>query len=295
LLAVRRGLWLLAVAYGFRLAEFLVGGGFLRATGVQELLRVDILNVIGVGLVLSAALAALGRRGRTGALLAGIAAAAIVLATPLVADVLRHYDLPRAGQPVDPAARAASGPLVDLGLAYLSGSFPRANFSLFNWAAFLLAGAALGPLASGPNRPLRWVALGCALFGGGWLADQLPAVFPYNPFWKTSPAWFLMRLGVCVALAGALQALPAAAERGLRWLSTLGRQSLVAYLASVELTYGLLAHPIRKRLSLGTTALGMVAMIALTWLIVDRWERWRARRARGPTPGSDAGHPRRAA
>ena len=58
-----------------------------------------------------------------------------------------------------------------------------------------------------------------------------------------------MRLAVCLALTGALQLLPDAAERGLGWLTLLGRQSLVGYIASVELTYGALASPLKGALS----------------------------------------------
>ena len=54
--ALRRALWLLAVAYGFRLAEFVLGGAWRRAGGWQDLLKVDVLNVIAVGLLATALL-----------------------------------------------------------------------------------------------------------------------------------------------------------------------------------------------------------------------------------------------
>jgi hypothetical protein len=93
-----------------------------------------------------------------------------------------------------------------------------------------------------------------------------------------------MRLAVCVALTGALQLVPDGAQRALGWLTLMGRQSLVGYIASVELTYGALARPFRKSLSFGATVASMVAMIAVAWGISLGWERlqaWRkARRAR---------------
>ncbi|BDG06134.1 acyltransferase family protein [Anaeromyxobacter oryzae] len=295
--ALRRAVWLLGVAYGFRLAEYLLGGAWRRPDGWQDLLKVDILNVIAVGLALSAV--AVGRPRRLGALLAGAAALGIVLATPPIADVLRHYDLPRAGQAADAAARVAPNRAVDVGLAYLYASWPRANFSLFNWVAFLLAGAAVAPLAAGPRRPLRWLGLGAALFALGWAVDRGPDLYAYQSFWRTSPAWFAMRLGICAGFTGLLQLVPDRAERPLAWLSTLGRQSLVGYIASVELTYGVLmdglavrlgATPLRKALSFGATVSGMVAMVALTWAISVAWERlqaWRKGRPRA-TPAAAA-------
>ncbi len=280
--AVRRALWLLGVAYGFRAVEVVVGGAWRREGGWTDLLRVDVLNVIAVGLLLSA-LVSVGRPARVGALLAGAAALAIVLATPVLADVLRHYDLPAAA--ADTAVRQAPNRLVDVLLAYLYGSWPRANFHLFNWAGFLLAGAAVAPLARGERRPVLWLGLGAALFALGWWADRWAPVYAYQQFWRTSPSWFAMRLAVCLAFTGALQLLPDAAERGLGWLTLLGRQSLVGYIASVELTYGALASPVKRALSFPATVLGIVAMVALTWAISLGWERYRGRGRTGGQRG----------
>ena len=52
-----------------------------------------------------------------------------------------------------------------------------------------------------------------------------------------------MRLAIHVGLTGALMALPELVVPALRWLSTLGRQSLFAYIVTVELTYGARERP----------------------------------------------------
>jgi hypothetical protein len=169
--------------------------------------------------------------------------------------------------------------------AYLYASWPRANFHLFNWVAFLLAGAALAPLGLGEKRPLAWLGLAAALFALGWWADRWPDVYAYQSFWRTSPSWFAMRLAVCVALTGLLQLVPDSAGRALGWLTLMGRQSLVGYIASVELTYGALAGGLRKSLSFGAMVSGIVAMIGVTWAISLGWERfqgWRKHRASAP-------------
>jgi hypothetical protein len=295
--AVRRALWLLAVAYGFRLGEYLLGGAWSRPGGWTDLLKVDVLNVIAVGLVTSALLS-VGRPRGVGATAAAIAALAVALATPVVADVLRHYDLPQAGAAAARAAATAPNRLVDVLYAYLYASWPRANFHLFNWVAFLLAGSALAPLALGRNRPFVWLGLAAALFAFGWWADSWPAVYAYQDFWRTSPSWFAMRLAVCLGLSGLLQLVPDAAEHALAWLTRMGRQSLVGYIASVELTYGAVVEwlswktaggPLRRSLSFGTTVAGIVAMIALTWAISVAWERLQAlRRARVAAPPAAA-------
>ncbi len=292
-LALRRAVWLLGVAYAFRLAEALLGGGWSRPGGWADVLKVDVLNVIAVGLVM-AALLSVGRRRALGAASAGIAAIAIVLATPVVAEALRHYDVPQAGAALDLAARAAPNRLVDVLSAYLYASWPRANFHLFNWVAFLLAGSAMAPLALARNRPFTWLGIAAALFGLAWWADRWPAAYAHQDFWRTSPSWFGMRLAICLAFSGLLQLVPDGAERPLAWLTRMGRQSLVGYIASVELTYGAILEwlswrvaggPLRKALSFGATVAGIVAMIAVTWAISLAWERLQAlRKARAAAP-----------
>jgi hypothetical protein len=268
-LAVRRALWLLGVAYGFRLVEFVLGGAFLKLGGMDDVLRVDILNVIAVSLLVSALLAV--GRGSVGPLLAAGAALAVVVLTPLAAE-WSH-----------PPSRL---------LDYVHGTWPRANFHLFNWAAFLLAGAAVGPLAVGGRRPARFLVLGAAFVALGLAIDRLPDVYAHQSFWHTSPAWFAIRLGCCVGLTGALQLVSDAAERVFAWLSLLGRESLVAYLASTELTYGVLATPVRTALSLPTAIAGMIAMTGLTWALCVGWARlraWRASRDEAPLAPEGSG------
>ena len=176
-------------------------------------------------------------------------------------------------------------------LDYLYAVWPRANFSLFPWAGFLFAGSALGRLAAGEERPFAFLGLGAALFACGQLADRMPTVYAFQDFWHTSPAWFLMRLGGVVALAGVLQLLPEAADRVLSWLRTLGRHSLLGYIASIELTYGAVSSMFHKTLSMGSTAAGIVAMIGVTWAMsvaADRWDAWRAARAAAGASASPA-------
>ena len=292
--ALRRALWLLGVAYGFRAVELVVGGAWRRADGWTDLVRVDVLNVIAVGLVLSALLS-VGRPARTGALLAGAAALAIALATPVVADVLRHYDVPPGGVASE-ATRQAPNRLVDVLLAYLYASWPRANFHLFNWAGFLLAGAAVARARRAAAVALARGRRGAArarLLGGPLAARlRVPALLEDLALLVRHAARGLPRAHRCApALAGRSRARARVAH-------LLGRQSLVAYIASVELTYGALASPLKGALSFPATVFGISAMAALTWAIALAWERYRARRRRaggqrGPggagTPLSRAG------
>ncbi|BDG08119.1 heparan-alpha-glucosaminide N-acetyltransferase domain-containing protein [Anaeromyxobacter paludicola] len=264
--ALSRALWLLGVAYAFRFAEFVLGGAFRVSGGWRDILRVDILNVIALSLAL-AALLGWAARGRAAFPAFALATAAIAAAAPLAA-AWQH-----------PESRL---------LDYVYATFPRANFSLVNWSAFLLAGSAVGRLLRDRDRPALLLALGAALFAGGWLGDLLPAVYRHQDFWHTSPAWFAMRLGGVLALTALCQLVPATAAPALSALRTLGRHSLLGYIASIELTYGFWSHPVHRALSLTGTLLGIAAMVAVTWAasaVAERWAAWReGRRPAAPPP-----------
>jgi hypothetical protein len=265
--AVRRALWLLGVAYAFRFVEFVLGRAYRVPGGWRAIFRVDILNVIAVSL-LAGALLFVGRSPRTQVLLAAAAACAVAFLAPVVAG----WDRPESR-------------LLD----YLyTSDWRRGIFWLFPWAAFALAGAALARLAWKDPRPLLWIGMGAALFAGGWAAERLlPPFYAHQDFWRTSPQWVAMRLGLCVATSGALQLLPPAADRWLSWLRTLGRRSLLGYFISIELPYGALSADLQKRLRLDTVLLGVVVMIAVTWAasrVADRYDTWKAERGRRAGP-----------
>ncbi len=277
--AVRRALWLLGVAYAFRAVEFVLGGAWRVPGGWRTILRVDVLNVIAISLLL-AALLTVGWKRRTHVLLAGGAAAAVALLAPVVAGWIA-------------GGAGVGGPAARL-LDYLyTPDWTRGIFWLFPWAAFALAGSALGRLAQLDPKPLLWIGIGAALFLGGWGAElYLPAVYAHQDFWVTAPEWLAMRLGGVVATSGALQLLPASADRWLSWLRTMGRHSLLGYFVSIELPYGVLSSVVHKRLSMPGAVLGVVAMIGVTWaasVAADRYDAWKAERARrGAVPRAPA-------
>ena len=259
---VRRALWLLGVAYLFRVFEYLAGGAFRVPGGWEGIFKVDILNVIAVSLLVSA-LFTVGLKPRTHALIAVLAAAAVAFLAPVVAG-WQH-----------PPSRV---------LDYLYSEWPRGIFYLVPWAVFCFAGSALGRLALGEARPFTWIGIGVALAAAGWAGDRLPNFYAHQDFWRTSPSWVAIRLGGVVATSGILQLVPASADRWLSWLRTMGRHSLLGYILSIELPYGVLSGPIHKKLGTAAGLVGVVAMTALIWLAsvaAERYDVWKADRARG--------------
>jgi len=259
--ALGRALWLLGVAYLFRLVEYFLGGAWRVPGGWEGILKVDVLNVIAVSLVFTALLT-VGFSRCTHVTLVVAAAVAVAVLSPVVAGWQR------------PESRL---------LDYLYGDYPRAGFHLFPWAAFALAGSAAGRLSLAGARASTWLLLGAALFAAGRVGDSLPAFYAHQDFWRVSPNWLAMRLGVVVVMSGLLQLLPASADGALSWLRTLGRHSLLGYFLSVELPYGAFSAPLHRRLSMGQAIAAVVGMIALTWAAsaaADRYDEWKARRAR---------------
>ena len=263
--ARKRALWLLGVAYLFRLSLWLLDAGWYAGGGVRgvarsfalDVLKVDILNVIAVALFISAL--AVVARGTAGALTAVFLAAFFTLLAPVVAG----RSLP-------------DSPLTE----YLWNS--RASFALFPWAGFLFAGAAVGRMSRDRDRPGMLALAGAALWLLGLLSERMSPVYAYQDFWRASPAWFLMRLGIVVGMTAALQRLPLAADRVLSWLRTLGRHSLLGYIASVMLPYGSISHFLHHALS-APAVLGAVAgMIALIWASSALADRLQARKAPPP-------------
>jgi hypothetical protein len=265
-LAVWGGLGLVLVSVLWR--------GAWRGPSWHDVVKVDVLNVLALGMMLSAWLS-VGRPRAVGVALTAGAALLVVFATPWVAVALQHRDQAAF---VEALAAHPISKLLDVPLAYVYGVPPRAQFMLLNWVAFLLAGAAVAPLATGPSRPLAFLLLALGLYGLGRLISPwlvLPSAD--NTFWwMNAPSWFLTRLALHVGLTGALQLLPDLVEPALRWLTLLGRQSLTGYISSVLLTYGGPAAGLGLMKALAFPALGwsMLAMVAVTWAACRAWEAW---------------------
>jgi uncharacterized membrane protein len=218
-----RGLdvWLWAMV--FRLLEWLVGGSGARA---GDMLRVDVLNCIGVSLILVAGALALVQPllvGHLRAIPLALIGAAIFSATPFVRATPWLAHLPPQ-------------------LAwYFAGPPQMAPFPLFGWSGFAFFGAALGlaTLSTDRNRMLlRAAALGALVYAPLFLLRSYsPAAvgFARSDF---NPYNMAERLALTTALFGLANAL-----RPLHgWLALLGRHSLLVYCVHVDLCYGLLFY-----------------------------------------------------
>jgi uncharacterized membrane protein len=239
-----RGLQIFALAFLFRLQAWILGW----SDRPMDLLRVDILNIMGPSIVAAALLWRLGQSDRGRVLVFAAGTAAIAFLTPVI-RTLPPGALP---QPV---------------LAYIVPVAGLSNFVIFPWTAMVLAGACVGVLIETGQTPAidqrvqQQLAIGGAILSvGAFAASFLPTPFAASEFWTTSPAYLFLRCGVAtLAVAGSyawVRHWSHGSERA-HWsaVTQLGRTSLFIYWIHVELIYGLISRPWHRSLTV-TQAFG---------------------------------------
>jgi uncharacterized membrane protein len=253
-LAIRRSWQIFGLAFLFRLQSWIISGG----DATQVLLKVDILNVMGLAMLAAAVLWGLGRHrwDRVAWMIAGTVVIAmitpIVRATPLLAplpDPIEWYIRPIAG---------------------------RGTFTLFPWAGFLLAGGAVGVVLEAARTPsaerrlnIVFGVIGAVVALAGYAASFLPPIYAETNFWTTSPTFFFLRLGILVSALPLAYAWNAAWSARRTVMQDFGRASLFVYWIHVELVYGVLSGPVHKRLTL-TQALIAFVLFSVAMFVVAK-------------------------
>ena len=275
-LARRRGWQILGLAFLFRLQAFVVSRGPFPDT----LLKVDILNVMGVSMVLAALLWGLDARNtRRIAALVGTAML-FVFITPVLRSAPIVASLP---YPLQWYFKAIPG----------SGAF-----TLFPWVAYLLLGVVIGlwldqaRSADDERRAIRAMAIaGPIIAVCGYLSAYLPAVYPNTTFWSGSPTYFFVSLGVLMA------AIPVAYQwnvwfTGWSPIRDFGLASLFVYWIHVEMVYGVPSLWLHKTLTFETSIVSYVVFVLFLFGLVklkDRIVRNPGHphpRALAPSPGA---------
>ena len=263
-----RGWQIFGLAFLFRLQSWLISGGAPSLT----LFKVDILNIMGVSMLAAAVLWGAGRGRWSRAWLLAGAAVAVAMLTPIVRST------------------GLLSPLPDAIEAYLRPVAGRTTFTLFPWAGFLLAGGAIGLWldAARTDRQERmanlgFAAAGLAIAAGGYAASYLPAIYAETNFWTSSPTFFFFRLGVLILtlpMAYAWNLLPG------RWspLRVLGVSSLFVYWIHVEMVYGVLSTPIRRRLPFEQAVMAFAIFCAFLYGLVKIKEHLLRPGPRAPGP-----------
>jgi uncharacterized membrane protein len=165
------------------------------------------------------------------------------------------------------------------------------TFTLFPWAGFVFAGAAVGVLVAGrrpdeaePRLHAGLAAAGAALVGLGYFSAAQPSIYRNSSFWTSSPTWFAIRTGILMLVLSACWAVErytrARTSAAARVLAKIGRSSLFIYWIHVEMVYGYTSWLWRGRLPLWGSMLAYIAFCILMYgavilrdRIVDNWRR----------------------
>jgi uncharacterized membrane protein len=275
---IKRGAEILALGFLFRLQEYAIALGWAPWT---DLFRVDILNTIGVSLMLLGvmcwmvlALAEKCNPGRprpgTTASLAGAAVLttlAISALTPLLWTTWQPRFLPWELETYINGVHNLGQPQAWL-------------FPVFPWAGFAFAGLTLGFLLMSPRAKKIGAYAFLAIAAGGILLvftskflDLLRLnIYPVYDYWRTSPSFFIIRIGMLLLMTTAAYAWCrwGPGEWGFSPMIQLGRTSLLVYWVHIELVYGKFAIlPHRSQSVFGASAglLGIfISMLALSLL-----------------------------
>jgi uncharacterized membrane protein len=257
---IRRGAEILALAFLFRLQEFLLGFANAHWT---DLFRVDILNAIGVSLMMMGVLCRFvsGRAATTWA--AAGAAWGIAALTPPLWTTWRPWWLPWILQSYIDGFHNNGAPQ--------HGLFP-----IFPWSAFAFAGLAVGFVlvsdwakANTTKLFLAMPAAGVAVFGFSKFLDSRPQFYKVYDYWHTSPNFFLARVGVLLLITffGYAWCRWGAGEWGFSPLSQMGQTSLLVYWVHIEFVYGGLSIMGRQAQSVRSASIGLLVITVMMVLL----------------------------
>jgi uncharacterized membrane protein len=298
---IRRGAEIFALGLLFRVQEFALG---YRWSPWTDLLRVDILNMLGLSMMVmgllcwlsavrspanAAPLPQIVAASRNRAIFAGLTSSALVaLSTPFLWTTHRPRVLP---WPLE---------------SYVNGVHIFANpqpwlFPLFPWSAFAFVGLALGFFLFTNIAKRNEARIFAAIGGTGILAclfsllfDSFPLhLYPVYDYWHTSPNFFLMRCGILLIILSLIYVwcrwgLP---QMSFSPLMQLGKTSLLVYWVHIEFVYGRFSILPKRQCTILQASTGLLiiflAMLVLS-LLRTTWKNRRAKEQKFATAPSPA-------
>ena len=285
---IRRGAQIFGFGLLFRLQEYVIAWGWAPKS---DLFRVDILNTIGLSMMVMGAvcwivLAIWGAEPGAGAekcdvgaharenhtrlalvLTAATTALLISFLTPLLWTTWEPHWLP---WPLE---------------SYVNGvhnlGTPQAwLFPVFPWAAFAFAGLAVGFILQSEWTRARHARAFFSLGAAGvllielsrWLDRQPRQLYAVYDYWHTSPNFFLIRVGMLLVIVTASYAWCrwGAGQWGFSPLIQLGEASLLVYWVHIEFVYGRVSILPKHAQGIAGASAGLLAiflaMLALAYI-----------------------------
>jgi hypothetical protein len=243
-IALRRSGYLFLLAFAFRLQLWIFGA----SAPWTDLLRVDILNCMGLAVAIMSVMAlfATGERIR----LCAVLGLGIAVVSPWITQIDWSW----------------APPLVR---SYIVPDYN--SFGFFPWAAYLVFGVSAGSIlrtisAESTERVMQWTALlgGALILTCEYFANLPFSIYAKSEFWLNSPAQVLIKLGVTLLLAAmAFLWTRYGAKEGWSWVRQLGTTSLLVYWVHIELVYGRWLYFLKNNLTVAQTVAATISVILL--------------------------------
>ena len=261
--SLRRAGYLFAVAFAFRLQMWIVAFDQKPWT---DMLRVDVLNNMGMALLVFSAMAVFTTLERIR--LCAVLGLAIAFASPLISG------LPWAGTP-------------EILRNYIIPDYR--YFGFFPWAAFVAFGMSFGSVLrrlKPEDEPaaMQWAGWGGTVicFAGLFFANTPLTTYSNSDFWLNSPSLVLIKTGVVLMLipfAWVWQrgggTLGSAEREKWSWVRQFGVTSLLVYWVHIEVVYGRELGVLKETLTLPQTiamAVGIILLMLGISLLRTNWD-----------------------
>lgn len=260
--ALRRAGYLFTIAFLFRLQLWLFG---LPNSPWTDLLRVDILNCMGLAVAVMSVMAVFSTADRVR--LCAALGVAIAVASPVVSQLDWSW-----------------APAVVKG--YLAPDY--LSFGFFPWAAYVAFGMSAGSILrllgkDQFDRAAQWAALlGFAfVLAGQSMSNFASSVYAKSEFWLDSPWQVAVKVGVMLLLLSFAYLWTRHSEGRWSWVRQFGVTSLLVYWVHIELIYGRWLWFWKESLTAGQTLAAAFSLVALMLLLAvarTRWKNWRVPR-----------------
>lgn len=230
--------------------------------------KVDVLHTIAVSLLLLLALAIVMRTHKKYFASIGIVAMVMVFGSPLMYDRNIDHLFP------EPIAN------------YLTAAH-RSQFPLFPWMGFVLFGGITSQMLIWWKETIedrkifrRFFCAGIILIVVSLGVELLPfIVYPAHDFWRSSPGFFFIRLGIVLIILSTLWYWEKTVHSKVSLVSVVGSESLTAYAGHLLVIYGLfwnnksLAFIIGKTRTVPEVIVITIVLIGATIAVSYLWNR----------------------